>query len=190
MEIEAKFTVPDQITFERLLQTERLAAFVLSPVRLKRVHDRYLDTADSAFLRGGFACRVRGTGGGDHLLTLKSLTPARGLLHMRQELEVQLPPQAGLLSANWPAGEATSLADQLSHGQPLELQFELWQERHVRLAVPGEGQLAVVELSVDRTRFDTEAQEEWLGVEAELLPAGDRQSLQVDRWRAAGCLAA
>lgn len=178
MEIEAKFTFADPAIFERLIQIERLAGFALSPAQLKRMHDQYMDTAGAAFLCGGFACRLRVDGSGERLVSLKSLTPAQGLLHVRQELEVKLPPQASLDVADWPASAATTLARQLSDGQPLELLFELRQERYRRLAAAGEGQPPLVELSIDHTRFSAAAQSDGLGVEAELLPDGDRRSLQ------------
>ncbi|HSN73942.1 MAG TPA: CYTH domain-containing protein [Anaerolineae bacterium] len=178
MEIEAKFIVPDRATFERLLQIERLAGFVLSPALLKRMHDQYLDTADGAFLRGGFACRMRVDGGGGCLVTLKALTPSQGLLHVRQELEVRLPQQDGLNVARWPDCDATALARQLSSGQPLELLFDLQQERYQRLAFAGEKQPPFAELSIDRVRFSAAIHSDLLGVEAELLPAGEILGLQ------------
>ena len=178
MEIEAKFIVPDRTTFDRLLQIEALAGCALSPARLKRLHDQYLDTASGGFLAGGFACRVRMDGDGGRLLTLKSLTPAHGLLHERQELEVRLPAHVGLDPATWPACDATALASQLSQGQPLASLFELRQERYQRLATPVGMPSPAVELSIDCIRFDAEAQHDLLGVEAELLPGNDRTALQ------------
>jgi inorganic triphosphatase YgiF len=182
MEIEAKFIVPDRTTFDRLLRVEALANCVLSPARRKRLHDQYLDTASGGFLRGGFACRVRMDGDGERLLTLKSLTPAQGVLHEREELEVRLPVQVGLDPAEWPACDATELASQLSQGQPLTPLFELRQERYQRLATPVGGATPAVELSIDRTSFDA-AEDDLLGVEAELLPGNDRITLQaiIDR---------
>lgn len=178
MEIEAKFTVPDASVFQRLIQVERLAGHALTPARLKQLHDRYLDTADGGFLRGGYACRVRDDGGGRPLLTLKSLTPAQGALHARQELEARLPAQAGLDVAGWPDCPAASLAVELSRGQPLAVLFDLRQARYQRLATLVEGQEALVELSIDHTRFGAAADSGLLGVEVELLPGGDRASLQ------------
>ena len=177
MEIEAKFIVPDRTTFDRLLQIEALAGCVLSPARRKRLHDQYLDTANGGFFYGGFACRVRTDGDGGRLLTLKALTPAQGLLHEREELEVRLPGHAGLDPAGWPACDATGLASQLSQGQPLAPLFELRQERYQRLATPVGGATPAVELSIDRTSFDASA-DDLLGVEAELLPGHDRTALQ------------
>jgi len=178
MEIEAKFRVPDQATFQRLLQVDRLAGFRLSTARLKRLHDQYLDTADGGFLRGGFACRLRSDGDGGRLLTLKSLMAPQGLMHVREELEVHLPPEARLDVGEWPDCDATALARRLSGGQLLGRLFDLGQERYQRLAAVGDGQPRLVELSIDVTRFGASATSEQLGVEAELLPAGDRSDLQ------------
>ncbi len=174
MEIEAKFSIPDQATFQRLVQVERLAGFSLSPARLKQIHDQYLDTAEGACLRSGYACRVRLAGDGGRLLTLKALAPAQGLLHVRQELEVALPRLASLDAAGWPESDATALARRISQGQPLHLLFELRQERYQRLATAGAAPVA--ELSIDHVHFSAAARA-YLGVEAELLPAGDLASL-------------
>jgi inorganic triphosphatase YgiF len=114
---------------------------------------------------------------GGRLITLKSLTPAQGLLHERQELEVRLPAHGGLDPATWPACDATELASQLSQNQPLVPLFELRQERYQRLATPVGSATPVVELSIDRTRFNA-AEDDLLGVEAELLPGNDRTALQ------------
>lgn len=178
MEIEAKYVIPDRVVFERLLQIDALAGFTLSEPRRKALHDHYLDTADGAFLRGGYACRVRLDGDGGRLLTLKSLTPAQGAWHAREELEVWLPSSSGLDIARWPAAAATSLASQLCAGQPLALLFELHQERHQRLAAAAGSPAPSVELSVDATQFSADPSTVVLGVEAELLPAGDLADLQ------------
>lgn len=177
MEIEAKFIVPDQATFDRLLRVDTLAGCALSPARLKHLHDQYLDTASGGFLAGGYACRVRMDGDSGRLLTLKSLTPAQGLLHQRQELELRLPAHGGLDPAGWPACEATALARQLSQGQPLTPLFELRQERFQRLAISPESAAPAVELSIDQTSFAA-AGGDLLGVEAELLPGNDGIVLQ------------
>lgn len=178
MEIEAKFSLPDRATFDRLLQIQTLAGCVLGPARLKQVHDQYLDTASGAFLRGGYACRVRTESDGGRLLTLKSLTPAQGLLHQREEFEVRLPPSVGLDPASWPACDATELASRLGQGQPLTLLLELRQERHRRLATRPDALAPVVELCIDRLSFSATDRRGLLGVEAELLPGGDLALLQ------------
>lgn len=176
MEIEAKFAIPDAATFERLIQAPILAGMQVGPVSRKRVHDRYLDTADRRFMRNGFACRVRHKGDG-WLATLKGLGTGEGALHRRTELEAILP--AGELNVqDWPAGEARKVTLALSAGQPLELVFEIWQERNVRLLRPQPGADPVIELSLDVVRLHREDSVPWFELEGELLPAGSEQQLE------------
>ena len=176
MEIEAKFTVVDASTFERLLEVPTLAGMQAGPASRKRVHDRYLDTADRRFMRNGFACRVRDKGDG-WLATLKGLGAGEGALHRRTELEAILP--AGELNVqNWPPGEAREVALRLSAGQPLELVFEMWQERNVRLLRSQSGEDPVIELSLDVVHRDREDTVPWFELEGELLPAGSVQQLE------------
>ena len=191
MEIEAKFTVLDLQTFKQLAEVDELAGLRLGKARVKLVHDRYLDTVQGAFLLAGYACRLR-TVGDARIVTLKSFAAASGALHHRQELEVQLTPatpgSAGQHVDLWPASEATTLARELSDGQPLGLLFELQQERHVRLATrPGADQ-AIVEVSLDLVRFGDGAPLQAFELEAELLPDGQVADLEpliaelVERW--------
>lgn len=178
MEIEAKFSIPDRAVFQRLLQIEALAGFGLDAPRRKALHDQYLDTADGAFLRGGYACRVRLDGDGGRLLTLKSLTPAAGAWHAREELETWLPPDDSMDIPRWPDGAAVDLARRLSAGQPLACLFELRQERFQRLAMAAARPAPAVELSIDATQLGGDTPMELLGIEAELLPAGSLADLR------------
>ena len=191
MEIEAKFTVLDLQTFRQLAEVDELAGLRLGKARVKLVHDRYLDTAQGDFLLAGYACRLR-TVGEARIVTLKSFAAATGALHHRQEFEVQLTPSS-LASAGqhvdfWPASEATSLARQLSDGQPLGLLFALQQERHVRLATRPGGDQAVAEVSVDQVRLSDDATVPAYELEVELLPGGQVADLElviaelIERW--------
>lgn len=177
MEIEAKFAIPDAATFERLLEAPTLAGMQAGPASRKLVHDRYLDTADRRFMRNGFACRVRDKGDG-WLATLKGLGAGAGALHRRIELEVSLP-ACELNVQDWPAGEARKMALELSAGKPLELVFEMWQERNVRLLRSQSGEDPVIELSLDVTRRrDAEEMPDY-EVEGELLPGRSEQWLEL-----------
>jgi hypothetical protein len=51
-EVEAKFSVSDAITFDRLLVISELDGYALRPARTAEVVDRYYDTAEAALLRG------------------------------------------------------------------------------------------------------------------------------------------
>ena len=191
MEIEAKFTVLDIQTFKQLAEVDELAGLRLGKVRVKLVHDCYLDTAQRAFLLAGYTCRLR-TVGEVRIVTLKSFATATGALHQRQELEVHLTPatprSAGQHVDLWPGSEATSCARELSGGQPLGLLFELRQERHVRLATRLGGDQAVAEVSIDLVSFGDDATVPAYELEVELLPGGRVADLElviaelIERW--------
>lgn len=191
MEIEAKFTVLDLQTFKQLAEVDELAGLRLGKVRVKLVHDCYMDTAQRAFLLAGYTCRLR-TVGEVRIVTLKSFATATGALHQRQELEVQLPEATpgsdGQHVDLWPDSEATSFARELSGGQPLGRLFELRQERHVRLATRlGEDQ-AVAEVSIDLVHFGDDTTVPAYELEVELLPGGRVADLEpvttelIERW--------
>ena len=175
MEIEAKFTVLDLQTFKQLAEVNELAGLRLGKARVKLAHDCYLDTAQRAFLLAGYACRLR-TVGEARIVTLKSFATATGALHQRREFEVQLTPatprSAGQFVDLWPGSEATSLARELSDGQPLGLLFELQQERHVRLATQRGSNSPVAEVSLDLVRFGDGVTFQAYELEVELLPGG------------------
>lgn len=175
MEVEAKFSIPNERTFQRLLDTTSLAGFGLEDATVVELYDRYLDTADGALLAGGFACRLRRQNG-QYMATLKGLGAVSGAVHRRSEHEVvlggPLPPQS------WPASKARDLALQLAIDEPLLPLFEIKQSRHSRHLM--DGSRAVAELNLDRVRlpcFDG-VDSTTLELEAELLPDGEEEDLQ------------
>ena len=172
LEIEAKFILPDEHIFRRLVDVDELGGLRLSTAQVKQVRDRYVDTAQGAFLRGGYACRLRAVGD-VRLVTLKSIAVADDAVHRREEVEVRLTPtQASGPVDLWPASEATDFARHFCAGQPLELLFELQQERHVRLATRRGEDQPVIEVSVDHVCFSDDSVCQVYELEAELLPAG------------------
>lgn len=153
MEIETKYTVPDEDVFSRLCLVAELAGMPLSDPQTARAHDRYIDTRERDFLAAGYFCRVR-TKGGKVVATLKSLSPASGALHVREEFETIIEPGTGLQPESWPDGPAADLARRLGQGKPLELLVELFQERQTRSiqARDGDGN-PLVEISLDKAVF-------------------------------------
>ncbi|MCS6844293.1 MAG: CYTH domain-containing protein [Caldilineales bacterium] len=180
-EIELKYLVPDEETFQALLRVDALAGLRADPPQVKRDHDRYLDTADRRFLGCGYVCRLRERSGqGGYLITLKSTQPADAALHTREEVEVALPADDAdaFDPAAWPAGEAQRLALAIADGRPLTLLFELWQERHVRtLWADGGKERPAVELSLDRVWLVSRNEPPLLAVEAELMAGGRPEHL-------------
>ncbi|MBN1661192.1 MAG: CHAD domain-containing protein [Anaerolineae bacterium] len=178
MEVEAKLRVPDEETFQRLLEINSLAGLPLWPVPPVDVRDCYFDTADGDLWAAGVACRVR-TEGSRSFGTIKGLGDAEGAIHRRIEYEVEL--EQAFSPTRWPASEAQALVESLSRGKPLHPLFHLKQERHRRVAretSPATGR-AVAELSLDRVEVceGETTIDRYLEVEAELLPDGSVEEL-------------
>ena len=90
MEVEAKFSLPDQEYLHRLQITTRLAGFPLAKGQVRVVHDTYMDTPERKILAGGYACRFRQEAEGIRI-TLKGVGGALGAIHKREEMELILP---------------------------------------------------------------------------------------------------
>lgn len=172
LETEAKYIVPDAATFAALRQTGRVGDFELKPVGTRNVADRYLDTADKRFLQAGFACRIR-TAGNRQVLTLKSLTPAEGGIHRRQEIETEIESDR---PDTWPESQAKQMALEIAGPANLQTLFTLHQIRH-KFHACVEGR-PVIEFSLDEVSIDGETGEHYLELEAELIETGSETDLE------------
>jgi inorganic triphosphatase YgiF len=173
MEIEAKFSIPNQETFKRLKQVGSMIGYRLSGEQVKNVRDHYLDTASQSLLAHGYACRRREQSG-QMLITLKGLGGVEGAIHRREELEVQLqsaqPPQA------WPPGPVRERVLQLVGDEPLKTLFILQQKRHVRQV--SQEQLVVAELSLDAVWLEIDGRHtEYFELEIEQSSPGQENHL-------------
>jgi CHAD domain-containing protein len=175
LELEAKFSVPDEQTFQQLLAATSLGAFRLEERSFTRVHDRYLDTLEGILRQEGYALRLRQEDE-QHLASVKGLGDANGAVHHREEHEVDLP--GPLPPEDWPPSPARDLVLGLTQDQPLVPLFELEQDRH-RRDVTSQGR-QVAEFSLDRVRVCREGQvaASYLELEVELLGEGRRQELE------------
>ena len=146
VEVELKYAVADRTIGERLLNADSLAGFRPTGVPHATQHeDRYMDSADGALARAGFAARLRTSAGGT-VVTLKSTAQAEGSLHRREELEGPADRTSDV--AGWPASSARSLILELCGDAPLVELVTIRQFRRRRdLELPGGG--AAVELSLD-----------------------------------------
>ncbi len=175
MEIEAKFSIPDERTFQRLLETSSLAGFQVDEATTTEMTDHYLDTEKRAIQTAGYACRMRHVDG-HYVATLKGLGGTAGAIHRRAEYEVEmadfLPPQ------DWPAGTVRDLALQICDGEPLVLLFDIEQTRHKRCL--HQGNRPVAEVSLDQVRLSRRGTvaASFSELEAELLPAGTEHDLE------------
>jgi inorganic triphosphatase YgiF len=171
IETEAKFTVPEIGTFKALQRITRLGDFELTPVEVKNIRDRYLDTADRDLYRAGYACRIR-TRDEQQRLTLKSLTPAIEAIHRRHEVEADVEtddPQ------NWAKGEARTLVLDIIGSASLETLFHIYQTRHVYHVLHQDR--PVIEYSLDEVSLHQEATIDYLELEAELIEGAAEAAL-------------
>jgi CHAD domain-containing protein len=175
LEVEAKFSVPDEQTYQRLLEATSLAGFTLEDPVLLRIHDRYADTIEGAILAGGYACRIRQQNDLT-FATLKGLGAASGAIHRREELEIELPQP--LPPQQWPPSSARDLALRLSHQEPLITILEADQTRHRRHLCDGDR--VVAELNLDRLRLyrGTESSPLYLELEVELSHETGEEALE------------
>jgi CHAD domain-containing protein len=116
---------------------------VASRPRQVQVEDRYLDTADGALSRAGYAVRLR-RGPRMTILSVKSSNEAASALHRREELEG--PADLSLDPHAWPSSPARALVLEHAGDSPLIEVVTIRQLRRAR-AFASDG--LEVELSVD-----------------------------------------
>ena len=176
MEIEAKFAIPNRQIYRELTRERELAGYRVEPIGIIRVADAYYDTPDGRLLAAGYACRIRSSDQGI-VATLKGTGNAGGAIHRRDEQEVILPSMTSE-ATGWPESPARSLAIQLAAGQPLDMLFELTQERARAQIMDGERYVA--ELSLDAVRVQVGKRPAlYYELEAELTPTGTEEDLTV-----------
>jgi CHAD domain-containing protein len=144
IEVEMKYEVATPGGADRYLVAPEIGPFAPDgPVRSIRVEDRYVDSADWALARAGFAARLRKTSHGTEI-SLKAQNASGGRLQRREEIEG--PADAGLIPADWPASQARTVILELCGDDPLVELLTIRQLRRVR-ALKADSTRA--ELSVD-----------------------------------------
>jgi inorganic triphosphatase YgiF len=144
-EVEAKFQIRSRGAGDRYLVASELGQFkAVGQVRTIRLEDRYVDTADWALARAGFAARLRRTNRGTAIELKRQATP-EGRLHHREELSGDADPSAAV--REWPASSARSVVLELCGDAPLVEVLTLAQARDTRRLESGATRAT---LSVDR----------------------------------------
>src|SRR5262249_38157846 len=146
VEVELKYRLRDEAAGDRYLLADELAGFhPISPVRSTQMEDRYLDTADGALARAGFAARLRQTATGT-TVSVKSLgrRKGNGPPHRGEELEGPADRTAG--PRDWPHSDARSLILEQCGDAPL---VELVTIRQLRRKRKLQLDDTVVEVSLD-----------------------------------------
>ena len=184
IEIELKYRVRDAAVGERYMIVGGLAGFrPTSPVRTTQVEDRYIDTANGAMARAGFAARIRQTAK-ETIVAVKSSARRAGTgnVHRRQELEG--PADRTSHPRDWPPSDARSLILEQCGDAPLVEVVTIRQLRRKRIL---ELNGTSVELSLDEVDAVSRSRVVGRFVELEVeLMTGDEAGLAaIDRALAA-----
>jgi CHAD domain-containing protein len=174
-EVELKYRVTDAAAGDRYLVADEIGGFrPVTPVRSTQLEDRYVDTADGALARAGFAARLRQTGN-TTIASVKSTArrSANGATHRRDELEG--PADRTAPPTDWPASGARSLILEHAGDAPLVELVTIRQLRRKRQLESGD---TVVELSLDEVDAVSRSRvvERWVELEVELV-SGDEAGL-------------
>ncbi len=144
IEVEMKYEVATLGGADRYLVAPELGSFVPDgPVGSIRVEDRYVDSADWALRRAGFAARLRKTSRGTEI-SLKAKNTSGDRLHRREEIEG--PAMERLVPTEWPASPARNVVLELCGDEPLVESLTIRQLRRIRTLRAGATR---AELSLD-----------------------------------------
>jgi CHAD domain-containing protein len=167
-EIELKYRVADVVAAERVLAADRLGPFSggAGRARATQLEDRYVDTADGALARAGYAVRLR-QAGGETLVSVKSRSHTEGSDGSMQRDELEGPADRVAPPVDWPPSDARSLVLEHAGDAPLVEQVTIRQLRRVRQLRSSSTR---VELSLDEVDVVSRGRvvERFVELEAEL----------------------
>ncbi len=165
VEVELKYRVLDAEAAARFGALRTLGALkVAGRPRQVQVEDRYIDTADGALARAGYAVRLR-RGPRMTILSVKASGQTASALHRREELEG--PADLSLDPRAWPSSAARALVLEHAGDSPL---MEIVTIRQLRRARTLASESLEVELSVDDVEIVARGRmiERFLELEVEL----------------------
>jgi triphosphatase len=177
MEVELKYRVGELAAAERLLAADRVGPFLVSGGRARstQLEDRYVDTADGALGRAGFAVRLRQSGG-ETIVSVKSLARTAGPGGSMRREELEGPADRVAAAVDWPASDARALVLEHAGDAPLVEVVTVRQLRRKRQLKSGQSR---VELSLDEVDVVSRGRivDRFVELEAE-LKKGDEQELE------------
>jgi CHAD domain-containing protein len=176
VEIEHKFRLKTVAAGERYLAMDALGGLAAAArTKTTQLEDRYLDTADGALARSGFAARLR-VMPASTIVSIKSTNRRSGDRdpHRREELEGPADRTSG--PRDWPPSDARSLILELCGDAPLVELVTIRQLRRRRLFRDTD---TTVELSLDEVDVVARSQvvDRFVELEAELVK-GDEARLE------------
>jgi len=144
VEVEMKYQLKAPDSADSYLVAPELGQFKpAGQVRVVQIEDRYVDSADWALTRAGFAARLR-RASRETVIGLKRREAPEGRLHRREELEGPADPNSP--PTDWPASPARSVVLELCGDAALVELLTIRQVRRVRRLVNGD---TTADLSVD-----------------------------------------
>ncbi|HEU5097888.1 MAG TPA: CYTH domain-containing protein [Roseiflexaceae bacterium] len=174
MEIEAKFRVDDNQTFQQLLELSSIGPFQLeAEPDAEDQRNVYFDTADRRLRAGQYGLRVRDLGG-RRVATLKGAAKVRDGMYERDEWEVEIGDDDR--PSAWPASEVRDRALALLAGvEPQPILTIRTRRRHIFASRRG---TRTAELSLDEGAIDAAGRAaSFRELEIELLKTGTRADL-------------
>jgi CHAD domain-containing protein len=174
VEVELKYRVVDLAAAERYLVAEEIGSFTGSAAaRSSQFEDRYVDTADGAMARAGFAVRLRQSGRGT-VVSVKSLSRTEGPGGSVRREEVEGPADRTAGPLEWPASDARSLVLEHAGDAPLLELVTIRQLRRKRIVRDGDTR---VELSLDEVDVVTRSRvvDRFVELEAELVKGAEER---------------
>ncbi len=119
IEVELKFRVLDLTAAERYLTASDIGPFVgASQPRATQLEDRYVDTADRAMARAGYAVRLRGSRTGT-MVSVKSLAARDGAGGSVGREEIEGPADKASPPIDWPPSDARAFVLEHAGDAPL-----------------------------------------------------------------------
>jgi len=177
MEVELKYRVGELAAAERLLAADRVGPFAGGGGRARstQLEDRYVDTADGALGRAGFAVRLRQSGG-ETIVSVKSLSRTEGPGGSVRRAELEGPADRVGAAVDWPASDARALVLEHAGDAPLVELVTVRQLRRKRQLKSGQSR---VELSLDEVDVVSRGRivDRFVELEAELTK-GDEGELE------------
>jgi CHAD domain-containing protein len=177
VEVELKYRVAELAAAERLLAADHVGPFAVSNGRQRslQLEDRYVDTADGALGRAGFAVRLRRSGD-DTMVSVKSLARTDGPGGSVRREELEGPADRVAAPVDWPPSDARSLVLEHAGDAPLVELVTVRQLRRKRQLKSGQSR---VELSLDEVDVVSRGRivDRFVELEAE-LQKGDETELE------------
>jgi len=174
VEVELKYRVVDLAAAERYLVAEEIGPFTgTATSRSTQLEDRYMDTADGAMGKAGFAVRLRQSGRGT-VVSVKSLARTAGPGGSVRREEVEGPADRTTGPLEWPASDARSLVLEHAGDAPLLELVTIRQLRRKRVVRDGDTR---VELSLDEVDVVTRSRviDRFVELEAELIKGSEER---------------